>query len=348
MAQSVRFAHRQCPTSAINWSVMSWRCKTLAIRTGCLMFLLGTTVQAKEKEVSENPRVEVLLNNGNRIHASLLLEDPNQYFLNLGFTVLEIPRKEVQQMDILEQSADLTEQEDDNGFLYHTLLDKKTYPIQELVKNYSEAVVLVRTATGLGSGFVINDNGYVVTNDHVIAGEHEIEITVYKQSSGELTKKTYPKVKIIATSPEQDLALLKIKAPEQNKSFVSVPIGNSSELNSGQTVFAIGSPLGFERSVSRGIISVTNRLIEGRIYIQQTSDISPGNSGGPLLNLHGEVVGVNNMKVVVAGAEGLGFAVPANVLKVFLRNRDAFAFDPRNPNAGFRYNSPPTAPESDQ
>jgi serine protease Do len=77
------------------------------------------------------------------------------------------------------------------------------------------------------------------------------------------------------------------------------------------------------------------------MYIQTTTQINPGNSGGPLFNLKGEVVGVNNMKIVAPGAEGLGFAIPSTILKMFLRNRDAFAFDPANPNAGFRYNRPP-------
>jgi serine protease Do len=75
--------------------------------------------------------------------------------------------------------------------------------------------------------------------------------------------------------------------------------------------------------------------------LQTTTQINPGNSGGPLFNLRGEVVGVNNMKIAAVGAEGLGFSISADVVKSFLDNRDAYAFDPRNPNTGFRYLSPP-------
>jgi serine protease Do len=96
-----------------------------------------------------------------------------------------------------------------------------------------------------------------------------------------------------------------------------------------------------ERSVSEGIVSLRNRIIQSRLHVQTTAEISPGNSGGPLFNYRGQVVGVNNMKVVSSGAEGLGFSIPVRQLKTFLENRDAFAFDPRNPNAGFRYVSPP-------
>jgi serine protease Do len=98
-----------------------------------------------------------------------------------------------------------------------------------------------------------------------------------------------------------------------------------------------------ERSVSQGIVSIRARENSGRWYIQSTTQINPGNSGGPLFNLKGEVVGVNNMKAAGVGVEGLGFSIPANMLKLFLKNREAFAFDPRNPNAGFRYLPPPSA-----
>jgi serine protease Do len=80
------------------------------------------------------------------------------------------------------------------------------------------------------------------------------------------------------------------------------------------------------------------------LFIQTTAQINPGNSGGPLFNLRGEVVGVNDMKAMGVGVEGLGFTIPATGLKNFLRNRDAYAFDPRNPNAGYRYLEPPRAP----
>ena len=204
-----------------------------------------------------------------------------------------------------------------------------------------EAVALVQTPTGLGSGFVIHENGYVVTNDHVIAGEHRISITIFEDGVNELSKVTYDQVRIVATSSELDLALLKIET-ETPTSFVTVPLAAADEgLREGQTVFAIGSPLGLDRTVSEGIISVANRVINGRLYLQTTTQINPGNSGGPLFNLKGEVVGVNNMKIAAVGAEGLGFSISSGILKSFIDNRDAYAFDPRNPNAGFRYMDPP-------
>ncbi|HNX05840.1 MAG TPA: trypsin-like peptidase domain-containing protein, partial [Opitutales bacterium] len=109
---------------------------------------------------------------------------------------------------------------------------------------------------------------------------------------------------------------------------------------------AIGNPLGLERSVSEGIVSIPSRLINGNLLIQTTAQISPGNSGGPLFNMRGEVVGVNNLKVVGFGAEGLAFAVPSETLRDFIEHRDTFAFDPRNPNSGYRYNTPPSVSQA--
>lgn len=293
---------------------------------------------------AQEPRtVTIELSQGARISGQLIYERGDHLYLDLGFRVIEIPRESVLSVNSLDQAVS---ESAPSGELYRSGSQAQPRSVREWVEVLGEAVVLVRTPTGLGSGFIIHEDGYVVTNDHVIAGEHEISITVYEEEGGNLKKSTYENVRIVAASAEQDLALLRIddaNAP----AFQSVPIGESGDIRAGQKVFAIGSPLGLERTVSEGIVSLGNRLIDGRLYIQQTAEISPGNSGGPLFNLKGEVVGVNNMKVVVSGAEGLGFAIPSNVLKVFLHNRDAFAFDPLNPNAGFRYNPPPTAPAHD-
>ncbi|MFP6886474.1 MAG: trypsin-like peptidase domain-containing protein, partial [Opitutales bacterium] len=186
----------------------------------------------------------------------------------------------------------------------------------------------------------IHPDGYLVTNDHVIAGERKISITLFRRTATELIKDNFDNVRIVAAGGNMDLALLKIEGSDR-KDFITVPLGVSQELKQGDSVFAIGNPLGLERSVSEGIVSLRNRIIQSRLHVQTTAEINPGNSGGPLFNFRGEVVGVNNLKIVSTGAEGLGFAIPVRSLKTFLMNRDAFAFDPRNPNAGFRYNSPP-------
>ena len=156
---------------------------------------------------------------------------------------------------------------------------------------------------------------------------------------GRLERKSYPDVKIVAMNKFDDLALLRIDQAAREK-FQAVPLAVAKELKVGERVFAIGSPLGLERTVTEGIISTANRQMSGSLYLQTTAQINPGNSGGPLFNMRGEVVGVTNMKITFG--EGLGFAIPVEKVKYFLDHSDAFAYDNDNPQNGYHYLSPPS------
>jgi serine protease Do len=285
-------------------------------------------------------KVHVELKNGGSIRGDLLKNNSEYLVLDLGFDLLKIPQSHC--LKVLEESVDGNESVISPGKnLYYQSPDAVSQPLGKLVARLGESVVMIRTPIGLGSGFIIHPDGYVVTNDHVVAGERIISVTRFRKDKNELVKENYDNVRIVATGGNIDLALLKIEVQAKKIKFPSLPLGNSEELKQGERVFAIGSPLGLERSVSEGIVSLRNRIIQSRLHIQTTAEISPGNSGGPLFNYRGQVIGVNNMKVVSTGAEGLGFSIPVRQLKTFLENRDAFAFDPRNPNSGFRYNRPP-------
>lgn len=280
------------------------------------------------------------LKNGASVRGHIVVERASSYYLDLGYDVIEVPKSIISSISQAETGDDQPSLSSADGELYQIISDRRDQSIRDWVDQLGEAVSLVQTPTGLGSGFVIHEDGYVVTNNHVIAGENRISVTIFKQFERELKKMNYDNVRIVASSAELDLALLKIESDDAP--FETVPLAAVDQgLREGQTVFAIGSPLGLDRTVSEGIISVANRVIGGRLYLQTTTQINPGNSGGPLFNLRGEVVGVNNMKIAAVGAEGLGFSISSRVLKSFLDNRDAYAFDPRNANSGFRYNSPP-------
>lgn len=287
----------------------------------------------------------VVLKNGSELRAEVLKVRDDAVVLDLGSTIITLPHADIAR---IEKEADknaaagqkAAAQSED---MYFVEPAREAMTVEKNVQRVAEAVVQIQTASGLGSGFIINKMGHVITNQHVIAGEREITVLVYKKKQGGLEKQSFTKVKIIAMNGYLDLAILQIDDEEAVKSLPFVPIGDSDALTQGQQVFAIGSPLGLERSVSQGIVSIRARENSGRWYIQSTTQINPGNSGGPLFNLKGEVVGVNNMKAAGVGVEGLGFSIPANMLKLFLKNREAFAFDPRNPNAGFRYLPPPSA-----
>jgi len=285
--------------------------------------------------------VTIQLTNDSFVEGELVKSNLGEVFVDLGFDILKIPKTSVVSMveKQVKQSNEKTVFH--NELFVNSAGKRKEKPLNMLVDELGEAVVLIRTPIGLGSGFLIHPDGYIVTNDHVVAGERQISVTQFKGSRTELVKRNYDNVKIVATGGNLDLALLKIEGEEEGFKFPFVILGDSPDLKQGERVFAIGSPLGLERSVSEGIVSLRNRIISDRLHIQTTAEISPGNSGGPLFNYKGEVVGVNNMKVVAQGAEGLGFSIPVDSLKTFLINRDAYAFDPRNPNAGFRYTTPP-------
>src|SRR5436190_19979934 len=178
-----------------------------------------------------------------------------------------------------------------------------------------------------------------MTNFHVIEGETQISVEVYHQKKGELVRTSYKQVRIIAMNKFEDLALLKIEDKDAPK-FKHVMLGSADALSVGERVFAIGSPLGLERTVTEGILSTKTRQLAGTLYLQTTAQINPGNSGGPLFNLRGEVIGVTNMKITFG--EGLGFAIPIESVRFFLDHRDAFAYSNDNPSNAYRYLEPPS------
>ena len=162
-----------------------------------------------------------------------------------------------------------------------------------------------REAQSLGSGFIISADGYVLTNNHVIADADEIIVRLADRSELE--------AKLIGTDPRSDVALLKIEAT----GLPIVKLGKSEELKVGEWVLAIGSPFGFDHSVTAGIVSAKGRSLPNESYvpfIQTDVAINPGNSGGPLFNLAGEVVGINSQIFTRSGGfMGLSFAIPMSV-----------------------------------
>jgi len=160
----------------------------------------------------------------------------------------------------------------------------------------------------LGSGFIIDKEGYILTNNHVIEKAEEITVKL-------ADKKEYD-AKVIGTDPKTDLALIKIKAAGD---LPVAHLGDSDTLEEGEWVVAIGNPFGLEQTVTTGIISAKGRVIGAGPYddfLQTDASINPGNSGGPLFNLKGEVVGINT--AIVAGGQGIGFAIPVNMAKRLL------------------------------
>ncbi len=278
------------------------------------------------------------------ITGKILAEKSDSVVVDVGYTVLVVPRNVIARIskaaEVVAPLANASNPGNVNAPQFYTsdVRAATARDVRDLVKQIGEAVVQVRTPGGLGSGFFINADGYLITNFHVIEGETEISVEVYPQTGDQLERTTYKQVKIIAINKFHDLALLHIEDKNAPK-FKYVTLGSSEALAVGDSVFAIGSPLGLERTVTEGIMSTKTRELEGELYIQTTAQINPGNSGGPLFNMAGEVVGVTNMKILFG--EGLGFAIPVELVKNFLDHRDAFAYAADNPNNPYRYLEPP-------
>jgi 2-alkenal reductase len=194
-------------------------------------------------------------------------------------------------------------------------LEQAFINVYELI---NPAVVNINVGNGQGSGFVYNDEGYIVTNNHVVEGANRIVVTFADDAQLD--------ARLIGRDPDSDLAVIKVEAGPGRLTPIS--LANSESLKVGQIVIAIGNPFGLENSMTTGIVSGLGRLLpsvqtaNGASYnipdiIQTDAAINPGNSGGPLLDLRGNLIGVNSaIASPVRGSSGVGYAVPSNIVSV--------------------------------
>jgi S1-C subfamily serine protease len=171
-----------------------------------------------------------------------------------------------------------------------------------IIEDSLSAVVTIRTDIGQGTGFIIEEEGYIVTNAHVLAGGRKIQAITSEQKLIDAI--------FIGYDSDFDVALLKIPGE-----YDALELGNSNDIQVGEKVIAIGNPLGLQFSVSEGIVSAVHREgINGvEAYIQTDAALNPGNSGGPLINKQGEVIGINNFKI--GDSESLGFALESDYIE---------------------------------
>ncbi len=176
--------------------------------------------------------------------------------------------------------------------------------IEESIKS----VVTIRTDVSQGSGFFIANNGYIITNAHVMEGAKAATIITYDGKSHKVQK--------IGENTGMDITLLKI----ENENYFPLELADSDKIKQGERVIAIGNPLGLSFSVTQGIISNVHQKGENGLnaYVQIDAALNSGNSGGPLINIDGEAIGINNFKI--SGAESLGFALESNYIKTTVNN----------------------------
>jgi len=198
-----------------------------------------------------------------------------------------------------------------------------TEPIPELFQRVSSSVVSIvslamdpfkianQVSKAIGSGFIINNEGLVLTNSHVVFGRQVIVVTLHDGRKIE--------AELLGADPISDLALIRIRVPSER--YPTAVLGNSDSIRIGEDVIAIGNPFGLEQTLTRGVISGINRIMPGSPqltlpFIQTDASINAGNSGGPLMNRCGEVIGINTS--ILAEAQNIGFSIPINVAKKFI------------------------------
>ena len=221
-------------------------------------------------------------------------------------------------------------------------LTKKVWPsvVQILVSSYGARTegapgntsVVIGAERSTGSGFVVDAEGYIVTNAHVVSGARRVQVVLPADNAdGTLAtalsgKSSLLTARIVGLASELDLALLKV----DDMKLPALPLATYSEIHQGETVFAFGSPAGLRNSLTHGLVSAVARQTDPDsplIYIQTDAPINPGNSGGPLVNIRGEVVGVNTFIVSQSGGnEGLGFAIPSATVRTAVRQLRQFGY----------------------
>ncbi|MFP4379090.1 MAG: S1C family serine protease [Candidatus Sumerlaeia bacterium] len=316
------------------------------------MALLALALTIAMPLVASAQTTEIELSNGASVTGNVIQKTDSRLVIDLGFQVLTIPSEQI--VDMLapgekddQEQIPMAARNDDT--IDAAAINDRQAPhfegdFDEFVDELKEAVVIVSNPGGFGAGFLIDPNGLLLTNYHVIRGEMHNDVTIFeKDGDGKPEKIKYENVEIKAYSSLLDCALLKIPNEQlEGKELTWLNLAEPFSIKAGQQVYAIGNPgLGFkmlEHSLSQGIVSFPSRNFNDILYIQTTAAVNPGNSGGPLVNAQGEVIGLVTFKAIFQ--EGLAFALPGWYLHQFVRHAKDYAPTEGTESTGYRYHDP--------
>jgi serine protease Do len=316
------------------------------IAIGLFLLVLATSVPAAEN-------VNIHLKNGAFVSAGMLDRNDNRIVLDLGSQVLTIPSDQITSESAAQTAPALFEDEDTSisvPVVRTTGMRRPTGSIDQIIAQVEEAVVIVSNPKGLGAGFIVDPSGLVITNHHVVRGEKYQDVTLLIRKGNQREKKVLRRAEVRAYSQLLDCALVQIPADEiKGLALPVLSFADPETIRSSMRVYAVGNPgMGnkiLDHSVSQGIVSSTSRNFNDVLYVQTTAAVNPGNSGGPLVNARGEVVGLVTSRAIFQ--EGIAFALPVWYLKYFVENAKAYAPGPDSKNTGYRYHDPSAESEVD-
>src|SRR5690606_32123335 len=270
---------------------------------------------------------------GGEVIGRLVKEVPDAVYIDIDPRIIEIPKASIVTRETPEQAAERGTLpragevagvcDPETGSLVFRAgnpAEKLTQP--EIVARAKKCVVLISNPRGAGSGFIMNKQGAIITNYHVIAREKYHTVNIFRQNGNQWERIKIENVPVKAYSPLYDIAMLQLDLEEVAKKGIeleALPLASDEQLQVGDSVYAIGNPGVYmrggrllEHTVSEGIVSSMARNINDILYIQTTAAVNPGNSGGPLINQRGEVVGLVTLKAFMQ--EGIGFALPVELM----------------------------------
>ena len=333
-----------------------WR----AISAVLLAMALVLPASLAAQETPSAPNAEqhyIVLKGGGELVGVPIKETPRELFVDVGPRILGLPVEAIISSkplsEALEESKAIPDapetglyDPETGSVIFRSRAETEDFLSQtEMVERAKRSVVLISNPRGAGSGFILDEEGRIVTNHHVINREKYHTVNVFEKRGENWERKTFRNVPVVAYSSLYDIAVLQLdmdEVEEEGVELVSMPIAPPGSLEVGDSVYAIGNPGGagqlLEHSVTEGIVSSLARNIQDVLYIQTTAAVNPGNSGGPLINQNGEVVGLVTLKAFFQ--EGIAFALPVDLIRHFLRHTEAYEFSESAQNRGFRYLSP--------
>ncbi len=298
------------------------------------------------------------LEGGGEVIGKLVKETSLNTYVDLGPKIIELPRNSIQErrpLKEMEEEARRAANEAANRPNYDPAEGKITFrertdfsqalSQQEILEKVKKSVVLVSNPGGLGTGWIIDEQGRVVTNHHVVGNELYQDVTIFKKDGDQWEKIKISDCEVEAFSSLLDIAIVRLdleQVEENDIDLTTIQIAAPTSLEAGDPVYAVGNPgMGsfvLDHTISEGIVSSLARNFNDVLYLQTTAAVNPGNSGGPLVNERGEVVGLVTLKAIFQ--EGVAFALPVDYILHFLRNSTAFAISEANKNKGYRYHHP--------